>query len=239
MHILFNRNNLEVIATIGADKDIVKEPYELIDLGNKEPTFEHKDGKIIFNGLLTRESERKTNMKSIKVGDKVLVELKDGEQVEIVAIDRCKDGTVCTFRDCIEGYRSMNDTHTTEGGYLGSEMRKFLNGELLERFPDEIKERLQQDENGDYLRLFTEKEVFGENRWAKEKESDDVQQLEYFKDRHNRIAFDGINGTPDWWWLANPASATDFCLCNCYGYADYLSAGYAHDYVRPRFVIKA
>ena len=51
MHILFDRNTLEVIATIGAKEDIVKEPYELIDLGDKEPTFENKDGKLIFNGL--------------------------------------------------------------------------------------------------------------------------------------------------------------------------------------------
>lgn len=55
MYILFDRNTLEVIATIGAEKDIVKDPYELMDLGdNKEPTFENKDGKLIFNGLLIK-----------------------------------------------------------------------------------------------------------------------------------------------------------------------------------------
>ena len=51
MHILFDRNTLEVIATIGAKEDVVKDPYELLDLGDKEPTFENKDGKIVFNGL--------------------------------------------------------------------------------------------------------------------------------------------------------------------------------------------
>ncbi len=54
MYILFDRNSLELIATIGYEKDIVKEPYELMDLGNKEPTFEDKDGKIVFNGLLIK-----------------------------------------------------------------------------------------------------------------------------------------------------------------------------------------
>ena len=52
MHILIDRNTLEVIATIGAKEDIVKDPYELFDLGDKEPTFENKDGKLIFNGLI-------------------------------------------------------------------------------------------------------------------------------------------------------------------------------------------
>lgn len=54
MHILFDRNTLEVIATIGAKEDIVKDPYELLDLGDKEPTFENKDGRIVFNGLLIK-----------------------------------------------------------------------------------------------------------------------------------------------------------------------------------------
>ena len=54
MYILFDRNTLEVIATIGAKEDIVKEPYELMDLGNKEPTFLDKDGMIVFNGLMIK-----------------------------------------------------------------------------------------------------------------------------------------------------------------------------------------
>lgn len=57
MQILFDANTREVIATIGAETDIVKNPYVLLDLEDKEPTFEHKDGKIIFNGLLVRGNE--------------------------------------------------------------------------------------------------------------------------------------------------------------------------------------
>lgn len=60
MHILFDRNTLEVIATIGAredigaETDIVKDPYVLMDLGNKEPIYKFKDGKIVFNGLMIK-----------------------------------------------------------------------------------------------------------------------------------------------------------------------------------------
>lgn len=54
MQILFDADTKEVIATIGAETDIVKEPYVLLDLGDKEPTFENKDGKIVFNGLLIK-----------------------------------------------------------------------------------------------------------------------------------------------------------------------------------------
>lgn len=60
MYILFDRNTLEVIATIGAkedigaETDIVKEPYELMDLGNKEPLYKFKDGKLTFDGLIVK-----------------------------------------------------------------------------------------------------------------------------------------------------------------------------------------
>ena len=93
-------------------------------------------------------------------------------------------------------------------------------------------------QNGDLLRLPTEKEIFGENRYG-EYESEDVTQFEPMKLRRNRIAFQGMNGAWEWWWLANKVrgSAANFAYVNGTGFAGCLNASYATG-VRPAFKIK-
>lgn len=59
------------------------------------------------------------------------------------------------------------------------------------------------------IRIPTEKEIFGVNKYG-EKESDDVKQFEPMKNRRNRIAF--RNNEFEWYWLKNRGvrSATRF-----------------------------
>lgn len=179
------------------------------------------------------------NTDELMVNDVFAIELSDGEQCEVIVIGIENGNAVCTLIDALKDPHRMNRTHTTEGGYLESEMRKYLNSELLEKLPGELRERLVPDENGDYLRLFTEKEVFGTNGWAEKSEPKDTEQYEFFKNRRNRIALNGHNSDyPDWWWLQNPASASYFCRCDGDGTSSYDGAGSANSYVRPRFVIK-
>lgn len=54
MQILFDADTKEVIATIGTGEDFVKNPYVLLDLGDKEPTFAWRDGKIVFVGVVKK-----------------------------------------------------------------------------------------------------------------------------------------------------------------------------------------
>jgi len=179
------------------------------------------------------------DVKRLEYGDVVPFDMSDGEHCEAIVIAIEGDNAICTLVDALKNWHRMNPTSTTNGGYLATEMRKYLNSELLDRFPTELREQMVADDNGDYLRLFTEKEVFGKNIYADEEESEDVKQYDYFKFRRNRIALNGWNSDyPEWWWLSNPASATYFCYCNTGGRANRGVASYALYYVRPRFVIK-
>lgn len=95
----------------------------------------------------------------------------------------------------------MNSTRTNEGGYEESDLRKKLNGEILNLFPAELKTMMAPFDNGDLLRLPTEKEIFGENYYG-EYESPYVKQWKPMKKRRNRMAFDGSKEENlQWYWL--------------------------------------
>ena len=93
-------------------------------------------------------------------------------------------------------------------------------------------------ENGDLLRIPTEREIFGENRYGEE-EPDTVEQFEAMKKRRNRMALDGSNGETQAYWLQNKRvrSATNFCLVNTNGYANGSYASYSLG-VRPLYRIR-
>lgn len=48
-----------------------------------------------------------------------------------------------------------------------------------------------------------------------------------------------LNNRSAWWWLKDVASVANFCRVNDYGDAGYSDAGFASNYVRPRFVLAA
>lgn len=174
------------------------------------------------------------------IGDVMTFALNDGEQFEAMAMKQEDDGMIFCAVDCLETEYQMNKKLTNEGGYEACELRKALNGEILERFPAEIRESMVPFENGDLLRLPTEKEIFGKNRCG-EDEPDTVTQWEPMKLRRNRIAFQGYNGEWEWYWLQNRlrdvASASHFANVPSYGYAHYTNASHSLG-VRPAFKIK-
>ena len=45
------------------------------------------------------------------------------------------------------------------------------------------------------------------------------------------------NNRSAYWWLKDIVSAAEFCFANAHGHADHNYAGYARNYVRPRFII--
>ena len=86
------------------------------------------------------------------------------------------------------------------------------------------------------IRITTEKEIFGVNKYG-EKESDDVKQFEPMKNRRNRIAF--RNNEFEWYWLKNRGvrSATSFAFVGATGNAYYYDASHSLG-VRPLFKIR-
>lgn len=172
------------------------------------------------------------------VGDVIAFTLTDGEEVEALAVKQEQDGMIFCLVDCLNQEYSMNEENSNRGGYEATDLRVKLNGEILDRFPADIREKMVAFANGDYLRLPTEKEIFGCNDYGKA-EPDDVQQWEPMKQRKNRIAFQG-KGTDrwEWYWLQNAHKryAADFANVNSNGYAACGTASNAAG-VRPAFKI--
>lgn len=168
----------------------------------------------------------KSDVDTFKVGDIIKVKLTDGVKVQAMAMQQEEDGVIFCLVDCLPGEYPMNSTRTNEGGYEESDLRKKLNGEILNLFPAELKAMMAPFDNGDLLRLPTEKEIFGENYYG-EYESPYVKQWKPMKKCRNRMTFDGTKDeNRQWYWLMNKAreSATAFSVVSGYGNADYYGA---------------
>lgn len=178
-----------------------------------------------------------------EVGDIVSYTMEDGEEVEALAVKEefDKHGNLCMvfmLLDCLKEECRMNRDDTNDGGYEESYLREQLRTEYLERFPASLRLNMVPFENGDLLRIPTEREIFGENRYGEE-EPDTVEQFEAMKKRRNRMALDGSNGETQAYWLQNKRvrSATSFCFVYDGGsaYADSASNSFG---VRPLYRIR-
>ena len=181
----------------------------------------------------------KCDVDTFKVGDIIKVKLADGVKVQAMAMQQEEDGMIFCLVDCLPGEYPMNSTRTNEGGYEESDLRKKLNGEILNLFPAELTDMMAPFDNGDLLRLPTEKEIFGENCYG-ECESPYVKQWKPMKKHRNRMAFDGTKDENlQWYWLMNKVreSAAYFPVVGNYGYASYYGASYSLG-VRPVFKLR-
>lgn len=178
-----------------------------------------------------------------EVGDIVSYTMEDGEEVEALAVKEefDKHGNLCMvfmLLDCLKEECRMNRDDTNDGGYEVSHLRDQLATKYLEKFPAALRLNMVPFENGDLLRIPTEREIFGRNIYGEE-EPNTVEQFEPMKKRRNRMAFDGLNGETQAYWLQNKrvGSATDFCLVNYYGLANLSAASYSIG-VRPLYRIR-
>ena len=169
-----------------------------------------------------------------KIGDRISFTLKTGEKVEAMAVRKLINGTVFCTVDYLDKPYQMNRKGGTRGGYEASDLRKILNGEILDSFPDDIRERLIPFGNGDLLTIPSEHEMFGKNVYADEDEGD-VMQWEPMANIHNRVAF--RNGEYEWGWLRNVAKSMAFTCCDADGSANGWNASALFG-VRPVFIVK-
>lgn len=178
-----------------------------------------------------------------EVGDIVSYTMEDGEEVEALAVKEefDKHGNLCMvfmLLDCLKEECRMSRDDTNDGGYEESYLREQLRTEYLERFPASLRLNMVPFENGDLLRIPTEREIFGENRYGEE-EPDTVEQFEAMKKRRNRMALDGSNGETQAYWLQNKrmGSAASFCFVDGAGDASYYYASSSFG-VRPLYRIR-
>lgn len=196
-----------------------------------------------FEKFLNIQNEEMTVHRTVEmqtdeyeVGDIIDFTLKTGEEVSAMAMRKDADGMLFVFVDCLKGEYPMNDTNTNKGGYEACKLRKNLNGEILDSFPDFIKARMKPVYKDDKLRLLTAMEVFGKNEYG---DKDNGEYLPLMADIRNRIAFQGKGtGSWEWYWLQNTYkdTAAYFALVDGNGYAYSYDAGNTYG-VRPAFKI--
>ena len=181
----------------------------------------------------------KSDVDTFNVEDIIKVKLTNGTKVQAMAMQQEEDGVIFCLVDCLPGEYPMNSTRTNEGGYEESDLRKKLNGEILNLFPAELKAMMAPFDNGDLLRLPTEKEIFGENYYG-EYESPYVKQWKPMKKRRNRMTFDSTKEENlQWYWLMNKVRESAALFASVYGngHANYGAASNSLG-VRPAFKIK-
>ena len=189
----------------------------------------------------------KTDVESFEMGDVISFKLKDGEKVQAKAVKKTDEGMLFITVDCLKNeyqmFNNMDCVGCVEINYFNSDLRHALIGEILDRFPDEIRShmvgmRIGNSDSVDLLRIPTEKEIFGENHYSKN-ESDTVVQFKGMKNRKNRIAFQGSKtGTWEWYWLQNRVEDTSFAFA-CVDYGGNVGRDSASNScgVRPVFLL--
>lgn len=173
---------------------------------------------------------------AFKVGDIIEIKLTNGAKAQAMAMQQEEDHMIFCLVDCLPGRWQMS---TNGGGYEKSTLRESLNAEILDLFPEELKAVMTPFENGDLLRIPTEREIFGENQYG-DYEDPYVKQWEPTKKRRNRMAFDGSKDENlQWYWLMNNirGSAMLFSHVHCTGYASRDDASVSLG-VRPVFKLK-
>lgn len=176
-----------------------------------------------------------------EVGDIIKFKLNDGEKVQAMAVKETSKGMLFMLVDCLAKeypmFTSLEDMTEDYFTYENSDLRKALNSEIIARFPEKIRSRMVTLDNGDMLRIPTEREIFGENVYGQE-ESDTVKRFKPMKKRRNRIAFQGKEGAWEWYWLMNrhKDSASNFAFVDYSGYAGCNDASYPLG-VRPVFLL--
>ena len=191
----------------------------------------------------------KTDVESFEMGDVIRFKLKDGEKVQAKAVKKTDDGMLFITVECLKDeyrmFKNPDGMGSVEINYFNSDLRHALNGEILDRFPDEIRSRMvgmridnESNMFFDLLRIPTEKEIFGENPYSKD-ESDTVVQFKGMKNHRNRMAFLGSkNGAWRWYWLQNrvDGTASNFAHVDTFGNASHNGASYSIG-VRPVFLL--
>ena len=157
-------------------------------------------------------------------------------EVEILGFDDDGENTI-TFGlvNCFMDHR-MNHEWFTAGGWHCCEMRKWLNADVFNMLPAELRKVIktvykrtgigaglngERVASEDKLFLFSQVEVFGHNRFS---EADEGEQYEGFKKGCKKV---DNAGDASAWWVRSPVAsdAADFCAVGSGGAAISSVAG--------------
>ena len=155
----------------------------------------------------------RNNESGLRVGDIVTEQTLDGEEMDLVVVDMGDRWARFESKDCLQAEVPYNENNRNAGGFSASDVKKHLNETVFNNLPEELRaviaevERTQENGETFRCRLFlpTESEMFGDCCYSGD---DTYPQIEYYKDRRNRIKCDKKGGSPDWYWLASVTSGS-------------------------------
>ena len=184
----------------------------------------------------------KMDVDSFEVGDVIKFKLTDGEKVQAKAVKETPEGMLFVLVDCLAKeysmFKNIDGMDKDDITYMNSDLRKALNGEILARFPEEIRSRMVAvNAEGDMLRIPSEKEIFGKNVYG-QIEDMKVERWKSMKKRRNRISFQSKEGSWSWCWLMNRHKEYTyvFAVTDAHGTCETESVC-AHCGVRPVFCL--
>lgn len=194
-----------------------------------------KGSKMLMQGYQDRFDtvvrKMKMNTTAFQVGDQVTIPLEGFGVFTATAQKVGPNGTLFLFDDSVVA-RQMNEDNVNEGGYAGSELRKWIDEKLFGCFPRDWQLRIRE------LTLPTYGQIFGHDDFYEKFEPDEDEQFPLMKDRKNRIAF--LKGEWEWYWLKNATkknvSAAVFALVSDGGAALCNGASRSCG-VRPVFLV--
>lgn len=170
-------------------------------------------------------------MDDIEVGDQITIALDGFGEFTATAHKVIGNDVMFIFDDYV-AKRPMNANRTNNGGFEKSDLKRWLDTELLKAFPIGIRSRIKN------LTIPSIGELTGwEDEWDKKHfEPDGDEQLPLMKKRRNRVAY--FDNEPAWGWLRNATvngfSSVYFACVSTYGYAAYGGASNSRG-VRPEF----
>lgn len=167
-----------------------------------------------------------------QIGDIIRFTLRTGEEVEAQCQRVDPEGATFCLTHCLEKEQSMNEENTNKGGWDESDLRKYLNTEILNSFPESIRSKMKPIYKDDLLTLPAVEDIFGErdfDGWEPKEGTEPNWPLM----KHRQYRSKG-----NWWWerSANYSNATNFCLVNTSGGATNSNASYSHG-LAPAFLI--
>lgn len=171
--------------------------------------------------------------RKVQVGDQILIKLKNKWYTfSATAQQITKDGIIFMFDECV-AKRRMNSEQTSDGGYDASELKKWVETELLDEFPDDIRDDIGYITLPAYSQISPHDSFY--NIYI---EPDANKRFRLMKNRKNRIADYENTSTP--YWVKNAAKETvpaSFALVDSDGIAICRDASYPFG-IRPIFLLK-
>ncbi len=210
------KNDTAWYARMQQEKDAVNEgkPVVVRICGELEETWE-EISRAIKSGS------------EFKVGDYKKGSTVDGQDFTMVVTDVTDEYVRFESRDCVGKEVVWNKNGSTNLGYPGSDICKYLNKELFEQLPEDLRNVISLGERktlrdrevvtfNTYLFLPAASEVFEENSCYGDEGL--YEQMEYYKNRRNRMRGSAEGKENTYWWLASVWYGTSTGVC-------YVSSG--------------